>query len=512
MLVSAPTPPVSAATCVLTPYPPASATVILSPSRPVTGEPYIVSGSGFPGGVTSVRIDVTGPGPGSTANAPVTGGNLLGIQLIAPSAEGRYTMRLTTPGSTAVNCDFTFRVVTEEQAAATTTTTTIDPTVTTSTIPGETTTSTTSTTLPPREDWILTNPGDVVTVGDFSYSLNPDRPAVLELNIQGLAPGSTGTLNVRVLHRVHRADFEDDPFDPLAPYDMTLFVNAADFELVPQAPVLGSAPTPVQVDPEDERIIGPTITGATILDLEELGITVEELFAQLSTTAVPFPNRFADDPVIAGATRWFLFDVVIHGGTPGFNANVFWYSIPEEVARAEVGPDGTARFQAAVPATMVTTGESDTLRVVSVYPAGTAIADANGFIATDVVLSDEILYFAEKGSFASILFTGLGASGEPKEGSVDVLIDALTPEKGFEFGWWVWVVAALLLLLLLLLLLWLLRRRDDEDDYDETLPGDSGDVPPPPPPGGDDAAANSSSPVAGMADPGSTPPPPPPPA
>jgi hypothetical protein len=271
------------------------------------------------------------------------------------------------------------------------------------------------------------------------------------------------------------------------------------------------------VDPDEPRVVGPSVTGAAIIDLVEMNMTVEELMSQLSLHSVPFPEYFIDDPEIASATRWFLFDVTVYGATPGFNMNVFWYSIPTEVARAEVGTDGTVSFQAAVPETLVTTGESDTLRLVAVFPAGTAIADPNGFIAQDVELSDEILYFAEKGSFASILFTGIGGDGSPKEGSVDVLIDALMRDQPADRGWLVWSLAALLLLLLLLLLLWLLRRRDDEEDEPIEPGGDdsapSPGVPPPPPGAAAPTPGVPPPPVAGMVtSTPSSPPPPPPPA
>jgi hypothetical protein len=322
---------------------------------------------------------------------------------------------------------------------------------------------------------------------------------------------------VRVLNRIHRADFETNPFDPLAPYDLTQFVSAGLFDLVPQPPVLGTAPTPTPVDPEEPRVVGPAVTGAAFIDLVEMNMTIEEFMAQLSANAVPFPEYFIDDPVIADATRWFLFDVTVYGATPGFNMNVFWYSIPTEVARAEVGQDGTVSFQAAVPESMITTGESDTLRLVAVFPAGTAIADPNGFIAQDVELSDEILYFAEKGSFASILFTGIAGDGSPKEGSVDVLIDALMRDASPDRSWLVWSLAALLLLLLLLLLLWLLRRREDEDEDEldeladgEGAPGGPASVPPPPAPNTEPTSSVPPPPVAGMTGSGTTPPPPPP--
>lgn len=463
--ISLPESPVSADVCAnVNAYPPSGTNLVVTPSTPTAGQTFTVAGTGFPPDRPRVEVKLSGAPVATTSTT--SSGLLLGVSIKAPTAEGTYRLKIEdlggADGSLAINCVLSLTV--NPAPPPDSTTPTLEST-TTSTLPEGVTTTTdplaTTTTV-----GVLEQPGDVVVDGDFTYEFLP-QPNTLRVSVKGLAPGSSSSLDARAIQRIHRAIFEDDPFDPLTPFDVTAFINADDYELAPTTPELGEVPPPPAEGTLEENFVGAIVTGAGTFNNEELALQIDEILRRLAVGAVPFPRFFQDDPELMDAVNWFLFNVTIVGARPGSNVNVFWYSQPIELARAVADVNGHATFQVAVPDTLITKGETDTLRIVGLYPLGTAVADPAGQITVDTKLSDEILNIAEKGSFVSVLVSGVGPDGKPKQGSIDIPI----ADEGIPL-WVVISISVLLLLILLLILLWILRRRrlaaeEDDDDWED---------------------------------------------
>lgn len=463
--VSLPESPASADVCAnVNAYPPSGTNVVVTPANPVAGGTFTVAGTGFPPNRPRVEVKLSGTPVATTRTTE--SGLLLGVSIKAPTADGTYRLKIEdlggSDGSLAINCVLSLTI--DPAPPPDSTTPTLESTTTTTLPEGVTTTTdplSTTTTV-----GVLVEPGDVVVDGDFTYEFLP-QPNTLRVSVTGLAPGSPSSLDARAIQRIHRAVFDEDPFDPLTPFDVTAFINADDYELTPTTPELGELPPPPAEGTLEENFVGGIVTGAGVLNNEELGLQVDEILRRLSVGAVPFPRFFQDDPELMEAVNWFLFNVTVVGAKPGSNVNVFWYSQPIELARAVADVNGHATFQVAVPDTLISTGETDTLRIVGLYPLGTALADPAGQITVDTKLSDEILNIAEKGSFVSVLVSGVGPDGKPKQGSIDIPIAG----EGIPV-WAVVTVSVLLLLILLAILLWILRRRrlaaeEDEENFDE---------------------------------------------
>lgn len=461
--VSLPASPASADVCAnINAYPPSGTNLVVTPTTPTAGQTFTVAGTGFPPNRPRVEVKLSGAPVATTSTTP--SGLLLGVSIKAPTAEGIYRLKIEDlggiDGSLAINCVLSLTI--DPAPPPDSTTPTLEST-TTSTLPEGVTTTTdplsTTTTI-----GVLEKPGDVVVDGDFSYEFLP-QPNTLRVSVKGLAPGSSSSLDARTIQRVHRAIFDENPFDPLTPFDVTAFINSDDYELAPTTPVLGEIAMPSDIDQMEDTFVGAVVTGAGTMNNEELGLQIDEILRRLSVGAVPFPRYFQDDPELMDAINWFLFNVTIVGAKPGSNVNVYWYSQPIELARAVADVNGQSTFQVAVPDTLITKGETDTLRIVGLYPLGTAIADPAGEITVDTELSEAILNIAEEGSFVSVLVSGVGPDGKPKQGSIDIPI----ADEGVPL-WVVFTISALLLLILLLILLWILRRRRraaEDDDWED---------------------------------------------
>lgn len=457
--VALPESPASADVCAnINPYPPSGTNVVVTPTSPTAGETFTVAGTGFPPNRTRVEVKLSGS-PVATTSTSATG-LLLAVSVRAPTASGPYRLKIEdaggTDGTLGINCALALTV--QPAPPPDSTTPTLESTTTTTLPEGVTTTI--DPLLVTTTTGVLEQPGDVVVDGDFTYEFLP-QPNSLRVSVTGLAPGSSSSLDARTVQRIHRAIFDENPFDPLKPFDVTAFINADDYALTPTTPVLGEVPPVPPEDTLDKDFVGGIVSGAGVMNNEELGLQIDEILRRLSVGAVPFPRFFQDDPELMDAINWFLFNVTVVGATPGSNVNVYWYSQPIELSRAVADVNGNATFQVAVPDTLISRGETDTLRVVGIYPIGTAIADGQGKISVDTKLSDPVLNIAEKGSFVSVLVSGVGPDGKPKEGSIDIPIAAES-----SIPWVVITISVLLLLILLLILLWILRRRRDEEDQD----------------------------------------------
>jgi hypothetical protein len=506
---TAPTPTASAANCPSQngAYPP-GADVVITPASPITGQQFTVAATSFPSSRQNVTVTV-----GATAQPSSTDGSgILAPVTFTAGPVGSYSVEITDKGSPAINCTVTFNVVAApDEATTTTTTTTTTPpttstpatttpvtttpatttpaattttvaTATTTTAPPETTAppttaSETTTTAPPPTTTLPAppptlapapppepiDPGQTVSDGNLGV-VRSDEPASPPVVVaDGLAPATPVQTSVRIPQRIAEVSLDAQAFSPTSSFDPAIFVSpAGDTSAVP---VVG-APTPLF--PADRESVGGLIFSSTKLEPTQLGFTPTEFVAALSGSPSyqALPDLDPNDPIVTGASNWLLMDVVVAGANPGSLVEVVWFSDPVRLGTDIVNANGQAAFQVAVPDTLITIGETDTLRIFAEYLLDESTTDAQGNSSFEVTLPDELRAIAESGAQLQLIVRGVGQDGDARVVSVELPTeDFATVEEATN--WW-WLLLLALIPVAVGIYLAIRRRSSNEDEASGT--------------------------------------------
>ena len=509
-------PTASAAPCLAngqSPYPP-SADVVISPSSPITGQTFSVSATSFPVNRNPVTIAVGGT---AVQISSTSGNGVLAPGSFTAGPVGTYTVLITDSGSPAINCAVTISVIpvppsetTTPTTTAPTTTTTPPPTTTTpattttptttttplatttpppttttpppttttpatTTTPPATTTPPPTTTLPPAPPPTLApapppepiDPGGTVNDGNLGV-VRSDEPAAPPVVVaDGLAPGSPVQSSVRIPQRIAEVALDSQAFSPTSSFSPAVFVSpAGDSSAIP---VLGT-PTPPTALGNDA--VGGVIFNSTKIAPIDLGLTPAQFVQSLggSSTFTPLPDLDPSDPIITGATNWLLMDVVVTGANPGSSLEVVWFSDPVRLGTDVIDANGDAAFQVAVPDTLITVGETDTLRIFAEYLLDESLTDAQGNSALEVALPQNLREISEPGAQLQLIVRGVDLNGESRV--VNVLLptdDFATPGDQTN---WRWLVLFAIIPLAIGIYLVIRRRSQaaDENDPDDGDP------------------------------------------
>lgn len=478
-------------------YPPEGVT--MSPSSITTGVGFTLSISGLPSSRSGVQVQLWPPGAqifsfSATDTTNPTGG--LSIQVPPQTASGTYTVRVVDDGpAPAINRCLDLSIVapppdttpTTTAPTTTTTTTTLPPPTTVpapttvapppTTVPAPTTTAPPPTTVPPTTTIappppttvppvvplapapppVPLDPGERVQEGGIGFVRDSSGDGPVNLIADGLAPAAPVVLTAQITQLLARVTLDPDSFAPGSGFDAQALLSE-----VPQGASVVNA---VTSRPADQGQTGP------------------ELVAELagSPELRTFPELNPADPLITEARDWLVMDISVAGATPGSEVTVVWFSDPVVLAVERVAGTGSSVFQVAVPDTLITAGESDSLRVFAEYGIGEATTDAQGTAVLPAGLPPALAAISEEGSRAVLIGRGQAADGQPVVVSVELTLDAVPalPDSDEGRGWLLLLV--LLLPLVAVAVWWLLirRRRFGDDDGHDDAGEDPGSGPSP---------------------------------
>jgi hypothetical protein len=521
VLSAAPGPTASAAVCLgIGAYPPGGE-VVITPSSPVTGQTFTVAATSFPVNRTPVTIAIGAAVQNSFTNSS----GVLQARTFAAGPVGSYSVVITDAGTPAINCTVTFNVVAAPADTTTTTapttTTTTPPTTTTpttttpatttpvtttpatttppattttvataatttappvttappTTAPATTTTAPPPTTTPPAPPPTLApappptpiDPGQTVGDGNLGVVRSDEPASAPVVVVDGLAPTTPVQTSVRIPQRIAEVSLDAQAFSPTSSFDPTVFVSpAGDTSAVPE---LGTATPPSAVD---ETNVGGLIFSSTKLDPTQLGFTPTQFVAALSGSPdyQALPDLDPNDPIITGASNWLLMDVVVTGANPGSLVEVVWFSDPVRLGTDIANANGQAAFQVAVPDTLITVGETDTLRIFAEYLLDESTTDAQGNSSFEAALPDELRAIAESGAQLQLIVRGVGQDGDPRVVSVELPAEDFATVDDATNWWWLLLLALIPVAVGIYLAI---RRRSSHED-EATGTGDDDQV------------------------------------
>jgi hypothetical protein len=311
------------------------------------------------------------------------------------------------------------------------------------------------------------DPGGTVSDGNLGV-VRSDEPASPPVVVaDGLAPASPVQTSVRVPQRIAVVSLDAQAFSSTSSFDPAVFVSPqGDTAAVP---VIGTPTAPTAVSSDT---VGGTIFNAAKISPIDLGLTPTEFVQSLggSPTFTPLPDLDPADPIITGATNWILMDVVVNGANPGSVVDVIWFSDPVRLGTDIVNANGSAAFQVAVPNTLITVGETDTLRIFAEYLLDESITDAQGNSSFEVALPESLRAIAEPGVQLQLIVRGVDQNGESRVVSVQLPTEDFATVDD-QPNWW-WLLLFIVPVAIGIFLAIRRRTQAGDDNDDPTVEGD----------------------------------------
>jgi hypothetical protein len=310
------------------------------------------------------------------------------------------------------------------------------------------------------------DPGGSVTDGNLGVVRSDSPGSAAVIVADGMAPGTEVEVSVRLPQLMAVVALDPDSFGPDSAFDPNVFV-AGEQSSVP--PVLGQ-PTPVSTLTDTE--IGAWVVNAIKFNPEDLGLSPTDFVNTLGgdSTFRPFPDLDINDPIIQNALNWILMDVVSIGGVPGSIVEVIWYSNPVRLGLGVLNESGNVAFQVAIPDTLISAGETDSLRIFSQYRLARVATDSTGNFSYEATLPPELLALAEPGALLNLIASGLDENGQTRIVSVELSTDGFAAgEDSTRSRWW-WL---LLLLIPAGLAAYFLAKRRGQNDESEPSTSDN---------------------------------------